>query len=149
MAHQRTCPHCGHERSCKGRHHIVFRTPFGKLRLESPRLYHCQCESDGRTSFSPLAETAKRSNGWWRNSKPVDCGGVNFVRSIIWRSVHCSVGSEGAGWKSRDKAKVSDWWRSRWLGPSATAADRKPALWKWCWPKVVELKSGEILMLRL
>jgi hypothetical protein len=25
------------------------------LRLESPRLYHCQCESDDRTSFSPLA----------------------------------------------------------------------------------------------
>src|SRR6516162_7454675 len=36
--------------------HIVFRTPFGKLRLESPRFYHCQCESDDRTSFSPLAE---------------------------------------------------------------------------------------------
>src|ERR1700674_6111158 len=44
------------KRSCKGRHHIVFRTPFGKLRLESPRLYHCQRESDNRTSFSPLAE---------------------------------------------------------------------------------------------
>src|SRR5258707_3629712 len=56
MAQQRTCSHCGHERSCKGRHHIVFRTPFGKLRLESPRLYHCQCESDDRTSFSPVAE---------------------------------------------------------------------------------------------
>jgi hypothetical protein len=56
MAQQRTCSHCGHEGSCKGRHHIVFRTPFGKLRLESPRLYHCQCESDDRTSFSPLAE---------------------------------------------------------------------------------------------
>src|SRR5467141_2875629 len=56
MAQQRTCSHCGHERSCKGRHQIVFRTPFGKLRLESPRLYHCQCESDDRTSFSPLAE---------------------------------------------------------------------------------------------
>ena len=56
MAQQRTCSHCGHERSCKGRHHIVFRTPFGNLRLESPRLYHCQCESDERTSFSPLAE---------------------------------------------------------------------------------------------
>ena len=56
MAQQRTCSHCGHERPCKGRHHIVFRTPFGKLRLESSRLYHCQCESDGRTSFSPLAE---------------------------------------------------------------------------------------------
>ena len=24
--------------------------------MESPRLYHCQCESDDRTSFSPLAE---------------------------------------------------------------------------------------------
>jgi hypothetical protein len=34
MAQQRTCSHCGHERFCKGRHHIVFRTPFGKLRLE-------------------------------------------------------------------------------------------------------------------
>ena len=56
MAQQRTCSHCGHERSCKGRHQIVFRTPFGKLRLESPRLYHCHCESDDRTSFSPLAE---------------------------------------------------------------------------------------------
>jgi hypothetical protein len=56
MAQQRACSHCGHERPCKGRHHIVFRTPFGKLRLESPRLYHCQCESDDRTSFSPLAE---------------------------------------------------------------------------------------------
>jgi hypothetical protein len=56
IALQRTCSQCGHDRSCKGRHHIVFRTPFGKLRLESPRLYHCRCESDGRTSFSPLAE---------------------------------------------------------------------------------------------
>ena len=56
MAQQRTCSHCGHERSCKGRHHIVFRTPFGKLSLESPRLYHCRCEADDRTSFSPLAE---------------------------------------------------------------------------------------------
>jgi hypothetical protein len=56
MVQQRTCSHCFHERSCKGRHHIVFRTPFGKLRLESPRLYHCHCESDERTSFSPLAE---------------------------------------------------------------------------------------------
>ena len=60
IAQQRACSHCGHERSCKGRHHIVFRTPFGKLRLESPRLYHCQCESDDRTSFSPLAELLQK-----------------------------------------------------------------------------------------
>src|SRR5271165_2232931 len=33
-----------------------FARRLASLRLESPRLYHCQCESDGRTSFSPLAE---------------------------------------------------------------------------------------------
>ena len=32
-AQLRTCSRCGHERCCKGRHHIVFRTPFGKLRV--------------------------------------------------------------------------------------------------------------------
>lgn len=56
IAQQRMCSRCGHERSCKGRHQIVFRTPFGKLRLESPRLYHCQCQSNERKSFSPLAD---------------------------------------------------------------------------------------------
>src|SRR5215469_4941383 len=25
------------------------------------------------------------------NPKPVDCGGVNFVRRVIWRWVHCAV----------------------------------------------------------
>jgi hypothetical protein len=36
----------------------------------------------------------------------VDCGGVNFVRSIIWRWVHCSVGSEGAGWKAQGQSEA-------------------------------------------
>jgi hypothetical protein len=55
VAQQRLCSACGQERSCKGRHQIVLRTPFGKLKLESPRLYRCQCESEDRKSFSPLA----------------------------------------------------------------------------------------------
>ena len=55
VAQQRLCSACGQERSCKGRHQIVLRTPFGKLKLESPRLYRCKCESDDRKSFSPLA----------------------------------------------------------------------------------------------
>ena len=39
------------------RHHGVLRTLFGKLRLDSPRLYHCGCCSkEERRSFSPLAE---------------------------------------------------------------------------------------------
>jgi hypothetical protein len=31
---------------------------------------------------------------------------VNFVRSIIWRWVHCSVGSEGAGWKAQGQSEA-------------------------------------------
>jgi hypothetical protein len=50
------CPRCGRERACKGHHTIVFRTPFGKLTLDSPRLYRCGCESDDGRSFSPVAE---------------------------------------------------------------------------------------------
>jgi hypothetical protein len=34
----------------------VFRTPFGKLTLDSPQLYRCPCEAQGPKSVSPLAE---------------------------------------------------------------------------------------------
>lgn len=52
------CPECGRDRSQKGRHQIVFRTLFGKLRLDSPQLYHCGCcrRKEAHRSFSPLAE---------------------------------------------------------------------------------------------
>ena len=56
LAQARRCALCGRERACKGHHRIVFRTPFGKLTLDSPRLYRCGCESNPRESFSPLAE---------------------------------------------------------------------------------------------
>jgi len=52
----RRCPHCGRERACKGHHRIVFRTPFGKLQLDSPQLYGCPCGRQGPQSSSPLAE---------------------------------------------------------------------------------------------
>src|SRR4051812_49315891 len=55
LAQERRCPRCGRERTSKGHHPIVFRTPFGKLKLDSPRLYRCRCESRGLKSFSPLA----------------------------------------------------------------------------------------------
>ena len=55
VAQQRLCSACGQERSYKGRHQIVLRTPFGKLKFESPRLHRCECESEDRKSFSPLA----------------------------------------------------------------------------------------------
>jgi hypothetical protein len=56
VARQQHCAECGKPRPHKGHHEIVVRTPFGKLKLNSPGLYHCRCTGRGRASFSPLAE---------------------------------------------------------------------------------------------
>jgi hypothetical protein len=56
VAQARRCPRCGQRRACKDGQSIVFRTPFGKLTLASPRLYCCPCERQARKSFSPLAQ---------------------------------------------------------------------------------------------
>ena len=53
---QRHCPDCDQLRHRKGAHHIVFRTVFGDLPVESPRLTHCPCQAHESESFSPLAE---------------------------------------------------------------------------------------------
>ena len=55
LGHQRHCPHCGTVRQSKGAHHTVFRTVFGALPIESPRLTHCVCQAHDTHSFSPLA----------------------------------------------------------------------------------------------
>jgi len=53
------CPHCQRKRLSKGKHHIVYRTLFGKIELESPRLFYCGCELEKELpetkTFSPLA----------------------------------------------------------------------------------------------
>jgi hypothetical protein len=56
VAQQVCCPDCGRLRPRKGRHEIVYRTLFGKLRLDSPRLYACHCQQRDRASPRPLAE---------------------------------------------------------------------------------------------
>jgi hypothetical protein len=55
LQQQRACPHCGKARRSKGVHHTVFRTVFGTLPVDSPRLYQCRCQAHATTSFSPLA----------------------------------------------------------------------------------------------
>jgi hypothetical protein len=55
LRQQCTCPQCGKVRRRKGTHHTVFRTVFGVLSVESPRLYHCPCQAPETTTFSPLA----------------------------------------------------------------------------------------------
>ena len=40
-------------------HSIVYRSLFGKLKLHSPRLFRCSCETQLSRTFSPLAELLK------------------------------------------------------------------------------------------
>ncbi len=57
IAQSRCCRSCGQVRRRKGKHEIVYRTLFGKLKLASPRLYECSCQQgEGRQSMGPLAE---------------------------------------------------------------------------------------------
>jgi hypothetical protein len=55
VVQEKRCPRCGQPRACKDCQAIVFRSPFGKLKLASPRLYRCRCEGAGPKSFRPLA----------------------------------------------------------------------------------------------
>jgi hypothetical protein len=55
LQEQRACSQCGKARRSKGAHHTVFRTVFGVLSVESPRLYQCGCQAHATTTFSPLA----------------------------------------------------------------------------------------------
>ena len=51
----RYCSVCGLSRPRKGNHEIVYRTLFGKLKLNSPRYYECSCAGQSQKSKSPLA----------------------------------------------------------------------------------------------
>lgn len=49
------CPDCGIPRRHKDSRTIVVRTLFGRLRLPSPRWWHCRCAPMPGATFSPLA----------------------------------------------------------------------------------------------
>ena len=51
----RDCASCGGARGRKDTRHIVLRTLFGTLRLESPRYKACPCAPGGPATVSPLA----------------------------------------------------------------------------------------------
>jgi hypothetical protein len=50
-----TCPECQGQLRRNGSHRVRYRTPFGRLDLDSPRFYRCHCQVNGRRSFSPVA----------------------------------------------------------------------------------------------
>ncbi|MEI6628179.1 MAG: ISKra4 family transposase, partial [Alphaproteobacteria bacterium] len=54
LAHHRFCQCCGKKLSIQGYHSLIYRTIFGKICLNSPRLLTCKCKPQSRSSFSPL-----------------------------------------------------------------------------------------------
>ena len=55
LQQQQACHDCGMKRYHKDEREIVYRTLFGRLRLRSPRLFHCKCQLQPTRTFSPLA----------------------------------------------------------------------------------------------
>ncbi len=54
---RRCCPACGVRRRSKGSYPLVFRTLYGDVGLDSPRLYRCSCQpTDGPATVSPLCD---------------------------------------------------------------------------------------------
>lgn len=49
------CNICQKCQPIKGHNQIVYKTLFGKLTLDSPRLYTCKCQKNAKQSFSPLS----------------------------------------------------------------------------------------------
>jgi len=49
------CPDCGAARRHKDSRLLVMRTLLGRLRLDSPRWWHCGCQPQMTKTFSPLA----------------------------------------------------------------------------------------------
>src|SRR5271155_3148118 len=49
------CSACKQPPRRNGKHRVSYRTPFGRLDLDSPRFYHCRCQTHARQSISPLA----------------------------------------------------------------------------------------------
>ncbi len=53
----RCCPACGERRRSKGSYPLVFRTLYGDVELNSPRLHRCPCQTvDGPATVSPLCD---------------------------------------------------------------------------------------------
>jgi hypothetical protein len=56
VAGQVPCPDCGRDRRHKDIRTITVASLFGKLRLPSPRWWHCDCRPHPTRTFQPLAE---------------------------------------------------------------------------------------------
>jgi hypothetical protein len=80
LQQQRSCPHCGQARRSKGVHHTVFRTVFGMLPVDSPRLYRCGCQPHATTTFSPPGDLAPGTH----NAGPALPGNQVVCSHVLW-----------------------------------------------------------------
>lgn len=56
---QELCSDCGKKLLHKDKRTITHRTPFGKLKLQCHRLFHCACTEQATRSFNPVANLLK------------------------------------------------------------------------------------------
>lgn len=55
LSKHRFCQHCGAKQSIKGYCQLMYRTVFGKICINSPRLLTCKCQLLPQLSISPLS----------------------------------------------------------------------------------------------
>jgi len=82
IARMSVCTECDSRLTVKGHHRLVYRSVFGRLSIDSPRLYQCRCSGSGRRSVAPLARLPL--------SHSMQCG---YVRG----RVSCRIYSHGKG----------------------------------------------------
>ena len=62
VSSKRKCLCCGKNQNIKGYCSIQYRTLFGIVNLESPRLFRCPCNHPEAKTFSPLCEWLSDKN---------------------------------------------------------------------------------------
>jgi hypothetical protein len=56
LAENSSCLHCTKQLLHKDKRTLVYRTLFGKLHIQSRRLFHCGCQEQPTRSFNPVAK---------------------------------------------------------------------------------------------
>jgi hypothetical protein len=103
------CPECQLRFRRNGLHRIRYRTPFGRLDLDSPRFYRCLCGSRGRQSISPLAPAAVSTSRWLRLlSRSMKRSGTNTIYSSLGRLTAGSNPDPSSRRRSRSRALLRE-----------------------------------------
>lgn len=128
VAAARQCQHCSQLLAVKGSSAVVYRTAFGKIRLDAPRLYS-RCSSCGvrvarASSFSPLANALPERTHpqWsWLQTRYASAMSYKLARSFLHTSfagaanlpsssVRANVQRVGARLEAEMQQRAEDFW---------------------------------------